>query len=257
MFEQAIPQPEFIAPPGPQLFASVSVFTSQPLEPTPVLPTSPSQLPKPALQVIVHEPAAQAAAPFCVEQTAPQPAAKPTPPFVAPPGPQFVIVFVLCSQPSVWRLPLQSAKPAAHTLVQAPFVQTGITTFLEEQTTPQPRFAAPPAPQLLASASVFTSQPLEFRPELPTIASQLPKPALHVIVHDPAAHAGVPFCVEQMLPQPAAAPCPPLVAPPGPQFMTLNVDTSQPVFSLSRSQSAKPATQVPLHTPPPQVRLAT
>src|SRR4051812_42229008 len=87
--------------------------------------------------------------------------------------------------------------------------------------------------------------------------SQLPKPALHVIVHDPAAQAGAPFTVEQTLPQPAAAPWPPFVVPPGPQFVTLNVETSHPSASLSLLQSAKPALQSPLHTPPTQVRLAT
>ena len=115
-------------PPAPQLSALVSVLISQPFEPTPVFPTTLSQLPKPALQAIVQAPVAQSGVPFTVEHTAPQPAGKPTPPLVAPPGPQFVTVNVLCSQPSSCRLALQSAKPPEQTLVQAPPAHTGITT---------------------------------------------------------------------------------------------------------------------------------
>ena len=76
-----------------------------------------------------------------------------------------------------------------------------------------------------------------------------------MIVHVPAPQPGVPFTVEHTLPQPAAAPCPLLVAPPGPQFITSNVDTSQPSDCLFVLQSAKPFAQVPLQTPAPHVRV--
>src|SRR4051794_12942036 len=86
----------------------------------------------------------------------------------------------------------------------------------------------PPAPQLFTSVSVLVSQPSEFAPLLPTLSLQLEKPALHAILQLPAGHDGVPFCVEQTLPQPAAAPWPMFVLPPGPQLLTSKVVCSQP-----------------------------
>ena len=75
----------------------------------------------------------------------------------------------------------------------------------------------------LVSVKVFFSQPLAWFPaqELPTTLSQLAKPALQAIVQAPAPQPGVPFCTEQAQPQPASEPRPALVAPPGPQLLTL------------------------------------
>ena len=74
------------------------------------------------------------------------------------------------SQPSVWRLPLQSANPDAHVPVQTPFVQVRVAMLFEEQTTPQP-------PQLLTS--------------VPRVTQVLPHrvwPDGHVVTHWPFEH---------------------------------------------------------------------
>lgn len=83
----AVPQP-------PQWLVLFWVFVSQPFE------TLPSQLPKPALQVMPHVPPEQEAVPFVVLHTLPQ-------------VPQFDVVARLVSQPFV-TLPSQLPKPALH-----------------------------------------------------------------------------------------------------------------------------------------------
>ncbi len=64
-----------------------------------------------------------------------------------------VLVPVLISQPSVFLLLLQSAKPALQVPLHTPPLQVGEAMPLLEQTAPQP-------PQLLALVVVLTSQPL-------------------------------------------------------------------------------------------------
>src|SRR5438067_2374799 len=124
-------------------------------------------------------------------------------------------------------MPSQFAKPLLQAIKQFPFVQDPVP-FCALHTLPQPAFAPPPAPQLFLSVSVFTSHPFELAPVAPTTPSQFPNPGLQVIVQLPAAHDGVPFWVLHTLPQPAAEPCPLLIAPPGPQFVTPKVAVSQP-----------------------------
>ena len=56
----------------------------------------------------------------------------------APQPPQWSgLLAVLISQPSVRRLPLQSAKPAVQVEMQEPAAQAGVTTPCAEQAAPQ------------------------------------------------------------------------------------------------------------------------
>src|SRR5437016_4825382 len=98
---------------------------------------------------------------FWEEQAAPQPPQLPGP------------LLVSTSQPSPWRSPLQSPKPGAHGLVQAPAVQVTAVTWLLEQATLQP-------PQLSGSTAKLVSQPLLASP------SQSPKPFWQTIWQAPA-----------------------------------------------------------------------
>jgi len=132
------------------------------------LVTSPSQLPKPALHTIPHTPPVHERVPPAELQTLPQ-------------DPQlFTSELVLISQPSPALL-LQFWKPELHAIEQAPLRQVGVPlTVLHgvEQ-------------ELQCSASVLRldSQPLA------ALLSQLPKPALHTMLHVLAAQVGVPLTV--------------------------------------------------------------
>ena len=107
----------------------------------------------------MHTPDVQARVPpVLVGQTTPQP-------------PQlFTSLVVLTSQPSVRRLPLQSAKPALQVPVHALPEHTGVAMLFDEQAIPQP-------PQLVELVVVLVSHPLVLLP------SQLPKPAAHTGEH--------------------------------------------------------------------------
>ena len=121
-------------PQPPQWLAVVFRFTSQPFVATP------SQLPKPALQVNPHARAAQ----FVVALARAG--------HTLPHAPQLLTSALTgSSQPFVRRLPSQSAKPVAQVPVQAPPVQVGETWFVEH--------AMPQPPHAVAVVLVFVSQP--------------------------------------------------------------------------------------------------
>jgi len=228
---------EHPAPQALQLVGDVLRFTSQPLLATP------SQLPKPVLQVIaqlppLHTPALTLAvmqltphAPQLLALVAvlthapPQfvvPAAHPHAPpeqlcpdmHAAPHPPQLpALVAVLVSQPSA-ALPLQLPNPALHVITQALATQVPVATLAPTQPMPQP-------PQLAASVAVFT----QALPQLvvPVGHAQLPPTQAR-----PDGHA----------------------RPHMPQFAELvAMFTSQP-FEALRSQSAVPLGQVTPHAPP-------
>jgi hypothetical protein len=159
--EQSCPQP-------PQLPMLVLVLTSQPL-----LRASLSQFAKPVVHVMPQTPAVHDALPLAVEQAWPQP-------------PQFAaLVLVFASQPLLRALPSQLAKPAAHTMLQAPAEQDAVPLALE-QAWPQP-------PQWPMLVFVLASQPL-----LRASPSQLPKPTLQLMPQVPAEHVAVPLALEQV-----------------------------------------------------------
>jgi hypothetical protein len=93
--------------------------------------------------------------------------------------------------------------------------------------------AAPHAPQWFASPARMTSQPSASLSPL-----QSANPGSHGPEQTPPVHACVTPAGEQTLPQP-------------PQFCAFDsISVSQPFVSLSESQSANPAAQAPLQTPP-------
>jgi hypothetical protein len=179
----------------PQRLTLVFRLISQPLV------TLPSQFPKPALHVIWQAPDTQAAVPLVVLQALLQ-------------LPQFEVVVRLVSQPFA-RFPSQLPKPALHVMLHTPDAQAAVPLFVLH--------GALQAPQCRVLVCRLASQPLFALP------SQLPKPALQVMLHAPLLQLGVPLVVLQALPQP-------------PQLLTVFKLISQP-FPLLPSQSAKPAAQ--------------
>ena len=201
-------------PHAPQWASVVLVLVSQPFEATP------SQLPKPALQVATaHAPAAQAAVALGSEHARPH-------------APQCAAVErVLVSQPFEG-LPSQSPKPVAQVNPHAPDAHEGVALAGDGHAFPQrPQWASdevrlahspeqlvspaaqverhvpaeqtspatharPHEPQLARSVSTLTSHPLV------ALASQFAKPALHAKPHAPAAHVADAFAgAVQALPQ--------------------------------------------------------
>ena len=155
-------------PQEPQLLASLVVLISQPSVFLLLLQSAKPELHAPLQTLAAHEGEAM----FVPEQTDPQ-------------LPQLLALFVvLISQPSVFLLPLQSAKPALQVPVQTPAVQVGEAMPLLEQTVPQP-------PQLLALVAVLISQPLA------RLLSQSAKLAAHEHVKLPTV-----FVQVELAPQP-------------------------------------------------------
>jgi hypothetical protein len=200
-FVQALPH-------APQFDTEVFVLASQPVD------ASPSQLPKPVLQAIVHAPREQPADPFVPLQTVPH-------------APQFdTFVSVLVSQP-LFGLLSQLPKPELHVpSVQVPLTQVSLA-FARLQT-------APHAPQFARLVFVLVSQPL---PELP---SQSPRPGLHVDTPQTApTQFGVPPEAGHTLPHVL-------------QLLTSEfVFVSQPLFGLP-SQFLNPEEHVGTQAPPVQ-----
>jgi hypothetical protein len=151
---------------APQCSGLPVVIVSQPLA------KLPSQLPKPALQTMLHAPALHAATPFVDPQTVPQ-------------APQFDrLLDSVVSQPFATLLS-QLPKPALQLIPQLPFVQLAVP-FVELQAFVQ-------LPQRLTSVLRLRSQPFV------TLPSQFPKPALHVIWQAPDTQLAVPLVVLQAL----------------------------------------------------------
>lgn len=156
-------------PQTPQWLVLLSVDVSQPFL------TSPSQLPKPASQVMPQLPEEHVAVPLVESHTLPQMPQLP------------VLVLMLVSQPFVTS-PSQSSQPGSHSMVQVPLAQPGV-----------PRFELHRLPHTPQSETVFlrsVSQPLA------TFLSQSSQPPAQVIEHVPALHVGVPLVVLHGCPQP-------------------------------------------------------
>ena len=219
---------------------------------------------------MTQAPLVQVAEPLAAEQTMPQP-------------PQLLMsVCVLISQPSVFLLALQSAKPTVQAPLQIPPVQLWLAMWLVEQAEPQP-------PQLFGSAPVEISQP-----SVSLSALQSEKPVLHAPSQIPPAQSRVEMLFDEQLfvqlphadgvvvmfvSQPSAgfmlqSPKPavhmdtaqrplmqmgePLAVeqtmPQPPQLlMSLLVLISQPSVFLFPLQSANPVVQAPLQLPPAHV----
>jgi hypothetical protein len=240
--EQTLPQ-------APQCEVLVVRLVSHPL------PTLPSQLPKPVLQVIPHMPLVQVAVPLLPLHTLPQ-------------APQWVGEDErLVSQPLA-ALPSQLPKPELQTKPQLPRVQRGIALACAGQTLPHaPQFdgsvcrstqrpeqkvvgatqrfvhmrdehtwptmqARPQAPQWAFETARLTSQPLAGLP------SQSAKSVLHApTAHAPLTHTAVALGRVHAPPQ-------------RPQCATLvRRSTSQPLAGLP-SQSPKPALHAATTQPP-------
>lgn len=179
---------------SPQCVASVLRLVSQPL------PTFVSQSPNPAAHAMAQAPAAQDGVPLVELQIVPQ-------------APQLATL--------VCRL---VSHPVAYCWSQFAQLASQDTTTQEVALHPATPFrtvhALPHPPQWATLLVVAVSHPSEARP------LQLPKPALHAIVHWPSAHDGTPLASLQASPQP-------------PQLPTLEaVSTSQPSI-LSALQSAQ------------------
>jgi hypothetical protein len=192
-----------VVPQAPQLVAVLVRAVSQPLA------LLPSQLPKPALQVIPHAPIAHVAVPFAGTAHA-----RPQPPQCA----VEVLTFTHAPLQSVCPVgQLDTHAPAAHTrppvqaLPQRPqcaplarvSVSQPLAAFMSQSaklgrhSEPQrpaaqvarefggTGHALPHAPQLVGSVAVTASQPFVAAP------SQLPKPALQVSPHAPSLQAAV------------------------------------------------------------------
>jgi len=143
---------------------------------------------------------------------------------VAPQAPQFaLLVWVLTSHPSTGLL-LQSAKPVAQVIPQAPLTQVGVEFARVGHALPQ-------APQALTLLRVSTSQPSA------ELLLQFAKPVEQLKPQAPPAH------VDAALARAGHA------APQRPQWLVsvARVD-SQPLFAC-RSQSAVPAAHTKLHVP--------
>jgi hypothetical protein len=153
----------------PQFTVVVAMSVSQPFA-----CLLPSQSPQPAEHAPTHAPPPQSGVTWFDEHSTLQP-------------PQCAaLVRVDTSQPSLALLPLQSAKPVAHTPLQLPDAHDGAGMWLLEQ-------AAPHWPQLATSLVIWVSQPSV------ALALQSPNPAAHAMLHMPATHEGVPLVVEQAL----------------------------------------------------------
>jgi len=125
-------------PQVPQLFELVRRLTSQPLD------TTPSQLPKPALQVMLHEPPKQLGEPLALLHTVPH-------------APQLVtLVVTFVSHPLLWALLSQLPKPALHVMLQEPSAQF-LVPFAALHTTPQ-------EPQFVTLVCVEVSHPFGLLP---------------------------------------------------------------------------------------------
>ncbi len=189
------------APHMPQC-AGVERLASQPFD------GSPSQLPKPALQVpIAHVPAEHTGEAFASVQTRPH-------------MPQFAMpVRTSTSQPSA-ALPLQLPKPGVHAAtVHAPRAHPAVAFGRAHD--------RPHMPQWAGVVLVSVSQPFAALP------SQSPKPEVQVYLHVPASQLAVLFARD--------APG----VPHAPQAVTLvRRSVSQP-FAASPSQFAKGAVQLP------------
>jgi hypothetical protein len=200
-------------PQAPQLDGVARRSVSHPLR------GSPSQSPKPALQLPTpHAPARQAAVALGTLHTRPQ-------------APQCAVaVLVLVSQPLA-ASPSQSPKPALHDATpQRPPAQLGAPL-----ATAQDR---PQAPQLPVEVPVLVSQPLAASP------SQFPNPGAQVMPQAPDAQVAVPFALLHARPQ-----APQLVG-------ATRRSTSQPLAGLP-SQSPKPTLQAAtVHRPEPQAATA-
>ena len=132
---------------------------------------------------------------------------------------------VLISQPSVFLLLLQSAKPELHAPLQTLAAHEGEAMFVPEQTDPQ-------LPQLLALFVVLISQPSVF-----LLPLQSANPALHVPLHTPPPQVGDAMLAAEH------------TAPQLPQLLALVLTLiSQPLPRLL-SQSAKPLEQAQLKLP--------
>ena len=230
------------------------VFVSHPL------PTFASQLPNPGEQTSVQAPAVQVGAAFTVEHAAPH-------------ALQFVVfVFRLVSQPLV-AFASQLPKPAVHVKVQLPVPQEGVA-FAALHVVPQepqsesvfrlvshPLFGLPsqlanPAAQVGTHApAVHVNVPFAFEQEIPhepqlavlvfrfasqpfaALASQLPKPALHVpSAQTPVLHRAAAFAYVQVFPH-------------EPQLVVVEfVFVSHP-FAAFPSQLPNPALQLGTHAP--------
>jgi len=156
----------------PQWAGSVFRFTSQPL-----LRALPSQLPKPEVQAIPQVPDVQLGVPLAPLHGAPQ-------------LPQWLrLVLKLASQPLPRASPSQLPKPDVQVMPQAPPEQVAV---------PLAELQAPPQlPQFGTLLLVLTSQPL-----VRALASQLPKPALHVMPQLPPLQVAVPLLELHGVPQP-------------------------------------------------------
>jgi hypothetical protein len=195
-----------IAPHAPQFEFDARVSISQPSSGRTL------QLPKPALHVTEHAPAAHTGPALGRDgQTVPQP-------------PQLLAdVRVLTSQPSA-ALPLQSAKPSLHTTPHAPSPHDAVALA-------RVGHAAPQAPQLLVDARVSTSQPSSAR------LLQSAKPASHATPHAPRAQVAAPLAgvAQSALHAPQCA-------------VETRVSTSHP-SSVRELQSAKPGAHATVHAP--------
>src|SRR5512140_3605744 len=154
-----------------------------------------------------HWPALHVAAPFVELQTVPQ----------APQWPASPLRFT--SQPFVGSLS-QSANPGLQVIPHRPAVQVAVP-FVELQAVPQ-------APQWSGSVSRFDSHPVA------TFASQSANPVLQAIAQVPASQLGVPFVLEQALPQ-------------EPQWARSVASTVSHPFEFTPSQSENPGSHVIPH----------
>jgi hypothetical protein len=185
----------------PQCVASVRMFDSQPSD-----WRLPLQSAKPLEHVPVQALPVQAE-PITLfdEHASPQP-------------PQFAVVVVAVSHPSLRSVPLQSAKPVAHEPVHVPPEHVVADIPAVEHDRPQP-------PQFASEVVVFTSQPSIWRSPL-----QFAKPVAHVPLHVPPVHAE------------ATTLAPEHVRPHPPQFVTVDV--------VSNSH---PSAELPLQSPHPEL----
>ena len=150
----------------------------------------------------MHTPDVQARVPpVLVGQTTPQP-------------PQlFTSLVVLTSQPSVRRLPLQSAKPALQVPVHALPEHTGVAMLFDEQAMPQP-------PQLVVLVVVLTHTPEQLvgvvpeQTQVPVVSQVPPVGVVQVpVVRGPTLqtevvpeHTRVPVCAQPPVPAEVHAP---------------------------------------------------
>src|SRR5690606_4901045 len=143
-----------------------------------------------------------------------------------PQPPQLASVSSGDSQPLL-ALASQLPKPALHEMLHAPPLHDGVPLAAAEDW-PRP-------PQCDRSPGRSVSQPLP-----PALASQLPKPGAHEMLHAPPLHDGVPFAPLQELPH-------------APQFARSAASECSQPFERSPSQLPKPLSQSIPHCPLEQV----